>query len=201
MLEDAVAFRDDMRRRAAGYGRHSDSIKILPGMSVVLGATEQDAQERKQLMDAVFGVTANIKKLSKRVGLPVEVLKLDEKFPAHLLGPDEEFTGSIGFRRSIVSLAVKEDLTVRELIGSYGGGHHQVVGTAEQVADRMQERLLAGAADGFTLMVDMLPSGVHDAVEMLVPQLQRRGLFHTDYEHDTLRESLGLPAPSLVPAG
>ncbi|WP_432856124.1 LLM class flavin-dependent oxidoreductase [Amycolatopsis sp. CA-161197] len=201
VLEDAVAFRDDMRRRAADYGRHPDSIKILPGMSVVLGATEKDAQDRKQLMDEVFGVTANIKKLSKRVGLPVEVLKLDEKFPAHLLGPDEEFTGSIGFRRSIVSLAVKEDLTVRELIGSYGGGHHQVVGTAEQVADQMQERLLAGAADGFTLMVDMLPSGVHDAVDMLVPELQRRGLFHTDYEHDTLRESLGLPAPSLVPAG
>ncbi|MFJ1758802.1 NtaA/DmoA family FMN-dependent monooxygenase [Amycolatopsis sp. NPDC088138] len=201
LLESAVAFREDMRRRAAEHGRHPDSIKIIPGMSVVLGATETEAQQRKQHLDEVFGTGPNLVKLGRRVGLPVEVLELDKPFPAHLLGPDEEFKGSIGFRRTIVELAVKENLTVRELIASYGGGHHQVVGTAEQVADVMQERLAAGGADGFTLMIDMLPSGVHDVVDMLVPELRDRGLFHGDYEHRTLRESLGLaaPAPVLVP--
>ncbi len=67
-----------------------------------------------------------------------------------------------------------------------------MVGTPEQVADIMEERLRAGAADGFTLMIDMLPSGLQDVVDMLVPELQRRGLFHRDYEHTTLRGSLGL---------
>jgi FMN-dependent oxidoreductase (nitrilotriacetate monooxygenase family) len=199
VLEDAVDFRTDMRNRAEAYGRDPERLKIIPGMSLILGATEAEAQERKDRLDEVFGTGPNLVKLARRVGLPVEVLELDEKFPAHLLGPDEDFKGSIGFRRSIVGLAVKEDLTVRELIKSYGGGHHQVVGTAEQVADAMQERLEAGAADGFTLMIDMLPSGVHDVVEMLVPELQRRGLFHKDYEHDTLRASLGVDAPALVP--
>jgi FMN-dependent oxidoreductase (nitrilotriacetate monooxygenase family) len=195
VLEDAIAFRTDMRERAAAYGRDPNSIKIIPGISLILGATEADAKQRKQNMDEVFGTGPNLVKLARRVGLPVEVLELDKPFPAHLLGPDEEFTGSIGFRRSIVGLAVKENLTVRELIASYGGGHHQVVGTAEQIADAMEERLRAGAADGFTMMIDMLPSGVHDAVEMLVPELRRRGLFHDDYEADTLRASLGLGAP------
>ncbi len=198
LLESAIAFRTDMRERAAAYGRDPDQIKILPGMSLVLGGTEAEAWERKRTLDEVFGTGANLKKLSKRVGLPIEVLELDQPFPAHLLGPDEEFKGSIGFRRTIVELAVKENLTVRQLIAAYGGGHHQVVGTAEQIADIMQERWEAGGADGFTLMIDMLPSGLHDAVDMLVPELQKRGLFHEEYEHTTLRDSLGFDAP--VPA-
>lgn len=83
-------------------------------------------------------------------------------------------------------------MTVRELSLRYGGGHQEVAGTAAQVADIMQEWLEAGAADGFTLMIDMLPSGLHDAVNLLVPELQRRGMFHREYEGNTLRESLGL---------
>jgi hypothetical protein len=62
----------------------------------------------------------------------------------------------------------------------------------------MEEWMTAGAADGFNLMIDMLPSGVHDAVTMLVPELQRRGVFHDEYEHSTLRANLGLGAPSPV---
>lgn len=198
LLESAKAFRDDMRRRAADYGRDPERLKILPGMSLVLGATEEQAWQRKRMLDEILGNGPNLAKLAKRVGLPVDVLELDKPFPAHLLGPDEEFTGSIGFRRSIVELAVKENMTVRELLVHYGGGHHQVVGTPEQVADEMQRRLEAGAADGFTLMIDILPSGLHDVVDLLVPELQRRGLFHTDYEHRTLRDSLGVGAPRPV---
>lgn len=201
VLQDAIDFRADMRARAAAYGRDPDSIKILPGISLVLGSTEAEARKRKEHLDEVFGTGPNLRKLAKRVGLPVDVLELDKRFPAHLLGPDEEFKGSIGFRRSIVNLAVTEDLTVRELIAQYGGGHHQVVGTPEQVADDMRERMRAGAADGFTLMIDMLPSGIHDVVDLLVPELRRQGLFHEDYEHDTLRDAFGIgPARPAPPA-
>ncbi|MFI6347392.1 NtaA/DmoA family FMN-dependent monooxygenase [Streptomyces sp. NPDC050560] len=204
LLKDAVDFRSDMRARAAAYGRDPDSIKILPGISLVLGATMEEARRRKERLDEVFGTGPNLRKLAKRVGLPVAALVLDEKFPAHLLGPDEEFKGSIGFRRSIVNLAVEKSLTVRELIAEYGGGHHQVVGTPEQVADDMQERMEAGAADGFTLMIDMLPSGIHDVVDLLVPELRRRGLFQDGYPHTTLRDSLGIgparPAPTAAGA-
>ncbi len=201
LMENAQEFRADMRSRAQGYGRDADSIKILPGVSLILGATEAEARARKQSLEDVLGTGPHLEKLARRVGLPVDALhELDKPFPVDQLMPEEQFKGSIGFRRSIVSLAVKENMTVRELVANYGGGHQQLVGTPEQVADMMQEWVGAGAADGFTLMIDMLPSGVHQVVDLLVPELQARGLFHTDYEHDTLRASLGLSVPSLVGA-
>ena len=198
LLEGAIEFRTDMRARAAGHGRNPDDLKVLPGMLCILGGTEAEAYARKHDLDERLGIGPDLVKLSRRVGLPVDALELDKPFPVHLLGPEEEFSGSIGFRRSLVGLAVKENLTVRELLMRYGGGHHQIIGTPEQVASQMEEWMAAGAADGFNLMIDMLPSGVHDAVTMLVPELQRRGLFHDEYEHSTLRANLGLGAPSPV---
>jgi len=201
-LDDAVEFRTDLRARAAAYGRDPDSVKVLPGIALILGATAAEAAQRKRRLDEAAGIGLNLGQLAGRVGLPVEALELDKPFPVELLVPDAEFRGSVGFRRSLVNLALKESLTVRELLEKTSGSvHHQVVGTAETIADAMRERLDAGAADGFVLMVDMLPSGLHDIVSLLVPELQRRGLFHTDYSHDTLRDNLGLAAvPALARA-
>lgn len=196
LMEGAVEFRQDMRRRVVAYGRDPDQIKILPGLFPILGATEADAVRRKADLDEKLGTGPDLIKLGRRVGLSPEVLELDKPFPVHLLVPDSEFLGSIGFRKSLVDLAVKESLTVRQLLVRYGGGHHQEVGTAEQIADHMQSWLEAGAADGFNLMVDIVPTGFDSVVDMLVPELQRRGLFHEDYEHATFRENLGLSAPS-----
>ena len=192
LLEDAIAFRADMRARAASYGRDPDLIKILPGISLILGETEEKAWARKKRLEEVLGIGPNMAKLARRLGAPMEALEPDKPLPLDLLIPESEFKGSIGFRRSIINLATKEHLTARELSLRYGGGHQEVVGTPEQIADIMEERFKAGGADGFTLMIDMLPSGLEDAVDMLVPELQRRGLFHNDYEHDMLRPSLGL---------
>lgn len=198
LKEDGIAFRTDMRRRVAAIGRHPDSIKILPGMSVILGETEEKAWARKKKLEEVLGFGPNLAKLARRIGMPVEALDLDKPLPLDKIVPEAAFKGSIGFRRSILNLAAKEGLTVRELSLRYGGGHQEVVGTAAQVADIMQDWIEAGAADGFTLMIDMLPSGLEQVVELLVPELQKRGLFHQDYAHDTLSASLGL-APRSAP--
>lgn len=144
----------------------------------------------------MLGFGPNLAKLARRIGMPAEALELDKPLPMDKLIPEAEFKGSIGFRRSILNLATKDGLTVRELSLRYGGGHQEVVGTPEQVADIMQDWMEAGAADGFTLMVDMLPSGLEQIVELLVPELQRRGMFHRDYEHATLAANL-----DLVPRG
>jgi FMN-dependent oxidoreductase (nitrilotriacetate monooxygenase family) len=196
LLDDAVEFRTDMLRRAARHGRE---LKVLPGMLAHIGATHAHAQARRERLDEALGTGPELAKLAARTGVPAAALQLDQKFPVHLLGPDEEFAGSLGFRRTLVNLAVKEDLTVRELLVRYGGGHHQVVGDPVEIADIMQEWVKAGAADGFNLMVDTLPSGLADIGTLLVPELQRRGLFHQDYEHETLRANLGLG--SLAAAG
>jgi FMN-dependent oxidoreductase (nitrilotriacetate monooxygenase family) len=189
LLDSAVEFRADMRWRAAGYGRQ---VKVLPDMFMHLGRTHEEAVARCKSLDDALGIGPELAKLAARTGVPVESFELDGKFPVHLLCPDEEFSGSVGFRRTLVNLAVKEDLTVRELLVRYGGGHHRVIGSPAEVADIMQEWADAGAADGFNLMVDVLPSGLANIRDLLVPELQRRGLFHDDYEHATLRANLGL---------
>ncbi|MGC1302770.1 MAG: LLM class flavin-dependent oxidoreductase [Caulobacteraceae bacterium] len=200
LVEDAVDFRNDMRRRAQSEGRDADSIKILPGMSLILGGTEEEAWSRKKKLEEVLGFGPNLAKLARRLGLPAETLELDKPLPLDQLVPEADFKGSIGFRRSILNLAARENLTVRELSLRYGGGHQEVIGTPEQVADLMGTWMQAGAADGFTLMVDMLPSGLNDAVDMLVPELQKRGLFHQDYEHKMLKDSLGVSARTVAKA-
>lgn len=200
LLDGGIEFRNDMRNRAAAYGRDPDRLKILPGISAIIGKTQAEARSRQLQLDTALGLAPDLLKLSRRVGIPVEALELDEPFPVHLLGPDEEFAGSTGFRQTLVNLATKENLTVRELLARYGGGHQQIVGDAAGVADVIQEWVEAGAADGFNIMVDMLPSGVDLLVDLLVPELQNRGLFHRDYEHESLRDNLGLGAPQKIPA-
>ena len=99
-------------------------------------------------------------------------------------------------RDGLVALARRENLTVRQLAqiaGSYGG--FQIVGTPTDIADTMQEWLETEASDGFNVMFHTVPSGLNEFVELVVPELQQRGLFRREYEGTTLREHLGLPRP------
>jgi FMN-dependent oxidoreductase (nitrilotriacetate monooxygenase family) len=191
-LDGAVAFRDDIRARAQALGRPADAVKVLPGIVPVIGRTREEAERRKLELDAL-SVEAELRKLALRVGVPVDALKLDEPLPVDLIRANTDFNASHGFRDAAVRLAESEGLTVRELLYRNGGGHLQVVGTASDVADTIQSWTGAGAADGFNLMIDVFPDGLEAVVEELVPELQRRGLFHEAYEGGTLRESLGLP--------
>ena len=98
--------------------------------------------------------------------------------------------------RSPSKLAAEENLTVRQLAGRFGGyAGHALVGTAEAIADEMQAWLDGEASDGFNVMFPYLPAGIDDFVDHVVPALQRRGIFRTRYEGQTLRENLGLPRP------
>lgn len=193
-IEGARDFRSDMRRRAAGFGRSPDSIKVLPGMNIILGETDEEARRKKVALDNALSLDQLLDAMSKRTGIGVPVLRdnLDRPFPVELLPSDEELKNGIGWRQSVVNLAVTENLTVRELLSRAPSAHHHVIGTAAKVADAMEERMEAGAADGFTMMVDMLPEGIDDIVDLLVPELQRRGLFHKEYDHSYLRDMLGL---------
>jgi len=194
-VEGALEFREDIRRRAASFGRDPESVKVLPGISTIIGSTEAEAIAKKQTLFDTVSIDVHLAGLSKWTGLPVDALALDKPLRLDLLVPDEDFKGGVGWRRSVVDLAVKESLTVRELLEQAPTAHYQVVGTPEQVADAMQERYDSGAADGFNLMLPMIHEALEDVVNMLVPVLQERGLFHQDYEHETLRGNLGLSVP------
>ena len=99
------------------------------------------------------------------------------------------------FRAAAIELTRAEGLTVRELIYRNGGGHPQVVGGPEQVADFIEDWYRSGAVDGFNIMPDVLPGGAANFADQVVPLLQRRGIFRTDFAGETLRDNLKLERP------
>ena len=187
----AKEFRADIRQRAVRFGRDPDRVKVMPGLLPVIGSTEAEARARKDELDELGG-QAELKKLALRVGCKVEDLKLDEPMPVDKILANEKFGASEGFRAAALRLAIEEKLTVREVLYRNGGGHRQVVGTPEQVADTIETLWREGAADGFNLMIDCFPTGLDDFVDHVVPILQRRNLFRTEPVGTTLRDNLGV---------
>lgn len=195
-LADGQAFYRDLKARTAAFGRDPEGIKILPGLVPVIGATEAEALEKEQELERLIKPEYAKGHLAEQLRLKPEDLDLDSELPRDL--PDEDaIQGAKSRYTLIVQLARREKLTVRQLIGRLGGGrgHRTFAGTPEQVADAMQEWWEQGAADGFNVMPAVLPSGLEVFVDQVVPVLQRRGLFRTDYTGTTLREHYGLARP------
>lgn len=190
-LAGAQAFRADIRARARAFGRDPDRVAVLPGLLAVLGGTEAQARERKRELDALAG-DAELRKLALRVGVPVDALELDKPLPFDAIRANTAFKGSEGFRRAALELGLQENLTVREILYRNGGGHLQVVGTPEQVAATIETWHREQGCDGFNLMIDVLPEGLADFTQHVIPHLQKRGLFRSEPVGTTLRSNLGL---------
>ena len=195
-LEDAQAFYADLKGRVRALGRDPESIKILPGIVPALGSTEKEALALEAELERLIKPEYARRQLAQVLRVDPEILDLDRELPADL--PSEDHIESQKSRYTlIVTLARRERLTVRQLLGRLGGGrgHRTFAGTPEQVADAIQLWWENGAADGFNVMPPVLPSGLTAFVEHVVPILQRRGLFRSEYEGKTLRENYGLPRP------
>lgn len=193
-IEDGVAFVQDIRARAATFGRDPSELVFLPGLATVIGGTEAEAKARHEELLELLPLDYSLGRLAEGLGLPVEALEVDGYLPEDLVRPAG---ASHSMFDSITKLAQRDKLTVRQLARRLAGGtgHRLLVGTPEQVADSIEEWFRAGAADGFNLMADVIPSGVEAIVDHVVPELQRRGLFRTEYAGDTLRDRLGLSRP------
>jgi FMN-dependent oxidoreductase (nitrilotriacetate monooxygenase family) len=195
-VEDAQDFYRDLKQRAVAVGRDPDTLKILPGIVPVIGATEAEALHLERELDELIRPEYARAQLARTLRVRPEDLPLDQQLPADL--PDEdEIEGAKSRYTLIVTLARRERLTVRELIGRLGGGrgHRTFSGTPEQVADAVQSWFDAGAADGFNIMPAVLPSGLETFVDHVVPILVQRGLFRSEYDGSTLRDHYGLPRP------
>jgi len=190
----------DVKSRAAAFGRRPDEIVILPGLSTVVGSTDAEVRQRRELLSELVHPRYAIGRLAGQLGLPEETLALDRPLPFELLPEPEQATGSRTFHGIVVETARREQLTVRQLLHRLGGGmgHRIVAGTPEQIADTMIDWVDHGAADGFNVMPDVLPEGFDDFADQVIPELQRRGRFRTGYEGTTLRQHLGLPEPAYV---
>jgi len=196
-LAEAQAFYGDLKKRAAALGRDPEGIKILPGIVPVIGDTEAEARELDAELERLISPEYAKRQLAERFGLHPDALRLDEPLPADLPA-EEQIEGAKSRYTLIVDLARRENLTVRQLIGRLGGGrgHRTFAGTPDQVADTIGEWFHSGAADGFNIMPAVLPSGLTAFVDKVVPILQERGLFRTEYEGTTLRDHYGLPRPA-----
>jgi len=196
-IDKARAFRDELRAGAAEFGRDPDEIAVLPGLSTVLGSTEAEAKERRELLDEILPDAYARGRLAGQLGFSLDGLADDEPIPAELLRDPDAAGGSQTFYRVVKDIIDRDNPTLRQLLKklSGGGGHRIVVGTPEQVADDIERWWRHGAADGFNVMPDVLPSGFDDFADHLIPVLQRRGLFRTDYDETTLRGHLGLGLP------
>lgn len=201
-LEDGQGFYQEMKNRARQWGRNPEHLKIMPGLSTVIGSTEAEANERFDRLNAWYGEEGLLNQVAARVGLSVSELDPDAPLPWERIGPVESFErGSHGFLEAQLNLARRENLTIRQLSRRILVGHRLLVGTPEQVADTLEHWFRAGAADGFNIMPDMFPSGVEIFVDEVVPLLRQRGVFRHEYSGRTLRDHLGLPYPASQYAG
>lgn len=191
-LEDARAYYDDVKRRMARYGREPDQLKIMPGIMAVPGRTRQEAQDRYQVLQDLVQPVVGLGALANYLG-DLSAYDLDGPVPE----PDAADRRDHSRGQIFLDMARRGNLTIRQLYLSIAGGngHRMVVGTPADIADAMEEWFHGGGADGFNLLPTWLPGGLEEVVELVIPELQRRGLYRTAYEGRTLRENLGLAWP------
>lgn len=190
-LPDALHNAAELRSRTAAHGRPRDAVRIMPGLSFVLGSTEAEARRRNDELNALAG-ERRLAHLAGQLSVDPSELSWDKPLPQWLLDGAVTDTGSQGARDIVVNLARREHLTVRELLDRVITWHRLVVGGPEQIADAIEEWFAAGAVDGFNLMPDVFPSGLELFVDHVVPILRERGLFRREYTTSTLRGHLGL---------
>ncbi|SMC22608.1 alkanesulfonate monooxygenase [Andreprevotia lacus DSM 23236] len=193
-LEEAQAFYADVKGRLARYGRSPEQLKVMPGIFPVIGRTQQEAEEKYQLLQSLIHPSVGLALLGGLYGgKDLSGHPLDAPPPPF---PDDT-NGSKSRLKLVRDLAEREGLTLRQLYERIAGarGHWTVVGTPEHIADQLQLWFESHAADGFNVMPPWLPGGLEEFVEHVVPILQQRGLFRTEYTGRTLREHLGLARP------
>jgi FMN-dependent oxidoreductase (nitrilotriacetate monooxygenase family) len=185
--EGARAYYADVKGRMAKYGREPDDLKIMPALCPVVGRTRAEAQAKYDELQALIDPLAGLGSLYSAFG-DLSAYPLDAPVPDGALGSQELRSVSA----QLVERVKREKPTIRELYLRSGLTGSARIGTPSDIADVMQEWFEAAACDGFNITPATLPGGGEDFVEMVVPELQRRGLFRTEYEGRTLRENLGL---------
>jgi len=186
----AWEFYRDLKQRAACHGRDPEDIRILPALNPIVGETTRDAEEKRAALDRLAAAEAGLSTLSYHLGIDLSIYPQDEVLP--LL----DVPGVDGHYREVAELSHSAGLSLSEIGARYGRGSARVVvGSASDIADRIEAWFTAGAADGFMLQPAYLPGALEDFVRLVVPELRKRGLFRTEYEFPTLRGQLGIARP------
>lgn len=190
-LDEAIDFANGMRALTAAAGRPENAVRVLPGITPIIGETDRAARDLAVELGSLIDEQTTLKFLNQAFGdIDLTRFDLDEPFP----DLRESLPGNAGVSRPklFTEIALREGLTVRRLAQRIGLsiGHRTVVGSADTVADDLQRWFDSGAADGFIVLPADLPVGLEDFVDNVVPRLQRRGLLRTHYAGHTLRDHI-----------
>ncbi|MDC0033801.1 NtaA/DmoA family FMN-dependent monooxygenase, partial [Alphaproteobacteria bacterium] len=191
-LKGAQEFYSDVKGRMAEYGRNPDSLKIMPGLSISVAPTHEEAEQKFNELQDLIDPKTGLELLTERLNYDLTDCDVEGYLPEI---PPDEIDGSRA--ELIIELARREKLTIRELYRHFAKarGHCHITGSTLEVADMMEKWVVQGGCDGFNIMPPLFPSGLEDFINLVVPELQRRGLYRTEYEGSTLRENLELPRP------
>jgi FMN-dependent oxidoreductase (nitrilotriacetate monooxygenase family) len=189
-LDVAQAYYAGLKSRLAKHGREPEDMKIMPGITLFIGRTEAEAREKYDLLNALVSPEIGLSYLYGQMG-DLTGYDLDGPVPE----PRNPMIKSIS--RNLLALAQRENLTIRQLYTTIaaGFGGRVIVGTPEMIVDDMEQWVAAGAADGFNLCPPVLPLGLEEFVELVLPELRRRGMFRSAYSGPTLRDHLGVKVP------
>ncbi|MDA9513123.1 nitrilotriacetate monooxygenase [Bradyrhizobium sp. CCBAU 11430] len=195
-LYNGKRFYANLKQRARALGRDDDQLLIMPGIVPIVGKTKQEASEKLQKLRSDTHIDVQIGAADLWLGSVTDLrsIDLDTLVPETL--PQ---TNAIQSRQKLlIDLAARQKFTWRQLIQfiSDSKGHLMVVGTPEEIADAMIETFDQQAADGFNVLSATAPGGLKEFVELVVPELRRRGRFRSKYSGQTLRENLGLERPA-----
>jgi alkanesulfonate monooxygenase len=196
-LADAHSFYADLKGRLAKFGRAPDSLKIMPGVVMYIGRTEAEARDKYERLQELIPLPVALDRLSRMLGgIDLSKFPLDGPMP-DLAGNDARMSTPMNY----VRLAQRDNLTLRQvaLRSAAGKDHWTLIGSPQQIVDELERWFVNEAADGFNLLPPDVPGTLNDFADLIVPELQRRGLYRTEYEGKTLRENLGLVRPE--PAG
>ncbi|MGF0539993.1 LLM class flavin-dependent oxidoreductase [Agrobacterium sp. ES01] len=193
-IDEARTFYRSVKDRLAKYGRAADSMVILPGVMPIVGRTEREAHDKLAQLQGFISETNALSLLSDRFGIDMSIYDLDGPIPDNLQPSDNYHA----FAKVMLDKAKRENMRLRDVYNLMAAarGHWVLCGTPDYIADTLETWFTTGAADGFNIMPSHFPDGLTDFVDMVVPILQDRGLFRTEYEGKTLRDRMGFQRPS-----
>ena len=183
----AKAAYDGLKARLPKYGRGPADMAILPGVMPIIGRTDAEAKAQLDRLQGWLTPPNALALVSHRIGHDISAYPLDGPIPEL-----PQTNNSLSFARTLFDLARREKMTLRDLynITAAARGHWVICGTPKRIADTLEEWFAAGMADGFMILPAYFPGAFDDFVDLVVPELQRRGLFRTQYEGSTLRDHL-----------
>jgi len=196
-VESARAFYTDIKNQAGLLGRNPAHIRVLPGISPFIGATQAEADRLEEEIDDLIQPAASLEQLRRMLGVDLTGHDLDAAFPRDIIDRSGPRAANSRFQL-VADIVDRERPTIRQLIRRLAGarGHWVLAGTPDRIADAIQTWFETGAADGFNVMPPWLTGGFDIFVAEVVPILRRRGLFRTEYSGTTLRDHYGLPRPA-----